>query len=150
MRRAYEIIRWSYTKNPTQKLNYLGKTIEYPKGIAELGVDVAEYGAIMNAVVTMPLDEIEALNHVSLAEWLGRFTKDQVIYNLFAYISELYFIVPPKRASAGDFIRSMQGQALNRASGYPVGGCRVLSQSYLDVIWANGGSVRMNAPSKES
>ena len=145
---TYEIIQWSYTKNPTQKLNYLGKTVEYPKGIAELGVNVAEYADIMNAIVTMPLQEIEALNHVSLAEWLGRYTKDQVIYNLFAYISELYFIVPPKRASAGDFIRSMQGQAMKRASGYPIGGCRVLSQSYLDVMTANGGLIRTSAPVK--
>ena len=144
--RSDDMVRWSYTKNPTQKMNYLGKTIEYPKGIAQLGADADEYAAIFNKIVAMPSAQIDELNHVSLKEWLAKCTKDQVIYNIFAYISVLYFVVPPTRASAGEFIRSMQAQALKRASGYPVGGCRAIPQSFLDVLVANGGMIRKNAP----
>lgn len=144
--RGDDAIAWTYTKNPTQKLNYLGKTVEFPKGIAKLGANADEYMGIMTKIVTMPLDEIEKLRHVGLAEWLRRQTKDQIIYNIFAYISELYFIVPPRRASAGEFIRSMQEQALKRASGYPTGGCKAIPQSYLDVVRDNGGTVEKNAP----
>ncbi len=42
----------------------------------------------------------------------------------------------------------MQEQALKRASGYPTGGCKVIPQSYLDVVAANGGTVKTNAPVK--
>ena len=142
------VIQWSYTKNPTQKLNYLGTTIEYPKGIADLGANVKEYMNIISAIMKMTDEEAKMLNHVGLKDWLGRYTNDQVIYNIFAYISELYFIVTPRRASAGEFIRSMREQALKRASGYPTGGCRVIPQSYLDIVTANGGRVKTNTPVK--
>jgi phytoene dehydrogenase-like protein len=140
----YETIQWSNINHPPQKLHYLGKTVEYPEGIDGLGVSNSEYRAIMTNIVGMTPEEIEEHNHVSLAAWLSRYTQNPVLYNLFAYISVLYFIVPPKRASAGLFIRSLQEQILKKASGYPVGGCRVIFQSYLDVISANGGLIRTN------
>jgi phytoene dehydrogenase-like protein len=141
-------IEWSYTTNPTQKLNYLGTLIEYPKGVGLLGVDPEEYRRIVGAIVAMPGEEIAALNHTSLRDWLNRQTAHPVLHAIFAYIAELYFIVPYWDASAGEFIRSMQAQARKRASGYPVGGCRKIPQSYLDVVTACGNEVRTSAPVK--
>jgi prolycopene isomerase len=40
----------------------------------------------------------------------------------------------------------MQTQALKRASGYPIGGCRVIPQSFLDVLATNGGTIKKNSP----
>ncbi len=146
--RSDDVIKWTYTKNPTQKLNYLGRTIEYPKGISDIGANVTEYGNIISAIMKMSAEEMKSLDHTPLKEWLGTFTRNQVIYNILAYICELYFIVTPEKASTGEFIRSMKEQALKRASGYPEGGCRVIPQSYLDVITANGGSIRTKAAVK--
>jgi phytoene dehydrogenase-like protein len=137
-----DVVEWSYTTNPTQKLKYLGTLIEYPKGVGLLGVSPEEFRRIIATIVSMPWEEISALDHIDLCEWLSRQTSDQVIHNIFAYISQLYFILPYWQASAGEFIRSMQVQARMRASGYPIGGCRVIPQSYLDIVTANGGAVR--------
>ena len=138
-------IEWSYTNNPTQKLNYLGTWIEYPRGIGLLGVDPEEFRAIIGKIVIMSRDEISSLNHVTLFDWLRGCTSNQVIHNIFAYISQLYFVVSSWEASAGEFIRSMQAQAKKRASGYPVGGCQVIPRTYLDIVTANGGVARTSA-----
>ena len=139
------VISWSYTRNPTQKLCYQGKLIEYPRDIETLGVSREEFSRVMGAVVSMPQDEISALDSVSLMVWLSSLTSNQVLHNIFAYIAELYFIATIWQASAGEFIRSMQIQAQKRASGYPSGGCRVIPQAYLNVLTDNGGEVRTNA-----
>jgi phytoene dehydrogenase-like protein len=141
---SYEAIQWSAIKHSSQKLNYLGKTVEYPEGIGDLGVSIPEHRAIMTAIAGITPEEIEELDLVSLSSWLKRFTRDQVFFNLFVYFSMLYFLVPPKLASAGDFIRAMRGQILKKKSGYPVGGYSVLSQSYVDIICANGGVILTN------
>ena len=140
-----DIIEWSYTTHPTQKLNYLGTWIEYPKGIGLLGVNPQEFSAIIGKIVTMSWEEISSLDHITLFDWLRGQTSNQVIHNIFAYISQLYFIVSYGEASAGEFIRSMQAQAKKRASGYPVGGCQVIPRTYLDVVTANGGVARTSA-----
>jgi len=144
--RSDELIQWSYTRRPTQKLNYLGSLIDYPKEVASIGLNVSDYSNVMGTIVNMPREETKALDQVSVKSWLDEFTSDQAIHNIFAYIAELYFIVTYWRASAGEFIRSMQAQALKRASGYPVGGCQVIPQRYLDVVTDNQGEVLTGIP----
>lgn len=142
------LVEWSFTRDPTQKLNYLGKVIEYPKGISDLGVDPDNFMKIMGIIVGMPWEETRKFDHMGVKEWLDQYTDDQVIHNIFAYISELYFIVTYWRASAGEFIRSMQVQAKKRASGYPVGGCRVIPEKYLEVVKENNGVVKTSSEVK--
>ena len=84
--RSEDAVQWSYTKNPTQKLNYLGTTVEFPRGLGQIVEDVNNYADIMQKIVTMPPEEIEGLRHVAMKEWLGRHTSDPVIYSIFAYI----------------------------------------------------------------
>lgn len=142
------LIEWSYTKNPTQKLSYMGSIVDFPKNIGRIGADIDQYMNIVNTIVKMPLDEIKNVYHISLKEWLDRYTTNRPIHNIFGYIAELYFVIPYWRASAGEFIRSMQEQARKRASGYPVGGCRVIPENYLKVVTDNGGKVRTNSAVK--
>ena len=142
---ADQIVSWSPARNPTQKLWYLGKTVEYPRGIAELGANMDDYARLMKAIVSMSAPDVLGHDHVSLRDFILGYTQDKILLNIFAYISELYFLAPYWSASAGEFIRSMQAQAQKRASGYPVGGCRVIPQSYLDVVQAHGGTVRARA-----
>ncbi len=142
------LIQWSYTRNPTQKLSYLGKMVEFPQQIDQVGADTQAYLSVIKTIVSMPAEEILALYETGLKDWLTRHTTDPVIHNIFAYIAELYFIVPYWRASAGEFIRSMQEQAKNRASGYPVGGCKVIPENYLKVVTDAGGLVRTGAEVK--
>ena len=138
-----EMIKWSYTKDPTQKLSYLGEQmVDFPKHVGKLGANSDIYMNIMHTIVKMSSEEIDLLYNVSLKEWIDRFTKDEVIHNIFIYISELYFIVPYWETPAGEFIRSMQDQAKKRASGYPEGGCSVIPGSYIKVLEENGGKLR--------
>ncbi len=37
--RSEDAVQWSYTKNPTQKLNYLGTTVEFPRGLGQIVED---------------------------------------------------------------------------------------------------------------
>jgi len=138
-------IQWSYTRKPTQKLFYGGQCIEYPKGVAALGVNIEDFRNLMNKVVSMPMDRILSLNGTSVKEWLAEQTSDPVIHDIFAYITELYFVTAYSVASAGEFVRSMQAQALKRSSGYPIGGCQKIPDSYLNVVTDKGESVRTRA-----
>ncbi|MEN8243474.1 MAG: NAD(P)/FAD-dependent oxidoreductase [Thermodesulfobacteriota bacterium] len=136
-----QLIEWSYTRNPTQKLSYMGSMVDFPHRIDRLGADLENYRQIIRTIVTMSESQALEMNHFGLKEWLSLHTSNQMIHNIFAYIAELYFIIPYWRASAGEFIRSMQAQAKNRASGYPVGGCMVIPENYLKIVVDNGGEV---------
>ena len=137
-----DLIQWGYTNNPRQKLSYFGKIVEFPHQITQLGGDLDTYMGIIQKIVQMPTDEISTLYAVSLKEWLDNYTHDKLIHSIFAYIAELYFVVPYYKSSAGEFIRSMQEQARKRQSGYPVGGCKVIPEHYLKVLEENGGQAR--------
>jgi len=142
-------IQWSYTRDPVQKLNYLDQIIEYPKEIYKLGVDVQAYQKIISTITNMPWEETHALDEINVKEWLLGFTSDQTLLNIFSYITILYFVIPYWQASAGEFIRSFQELIKARSSGYPLGGCHVIPDTYLNVVVTSGGEVRTLSPVKK-
>lgn len=141
-------VRWSYTRDPVQKLYYLGQMVEYPKEIYKLGANIQDYQTIISTITKMPWDETFRLDEINVKDWLLNFTTDQTLLNIFSYITVLYFVIPYWEASAGEFVRSFQEIIRARSSGYPLGGCRVIPETFLKNVIASGGEVKTSAPVK--
>lgn len=112
--------------------------LQYP-GIARLMYDI----------VTMKPHEIDALDGITVEEYMLRFTKNEEVRAMFGLLLGLFFILPPWEASAGESIWNLQKLILEMNLGYPKGGAVSIPKSFLTGAEKHGATVRMKAGVKK-
>lgn len=112
--------------------------LEYP-GIARLMVDI----------VRMKPHQIDALNGITVEEYMLRFTRNEEVRALFGLLLGLFFILPPWEASAGESIWNLQKLILEMNLGYPKGGAVNIPRTFLEGAEKHGATVRMKAGVKK-
>ncbi|NHI92510.1 MAG: NAD(P)/FAD-dependent oxidoreductase [Candidatus Lokiarchaeota archaeon] len=84
-----------------------------------------------------------------LTSFINQFTDDKAVHNMFAFMTGVFFTIPPRMASAAEFIQCMQESASNMGSGYPIGGAIAIPKAFAKAIEVNGGHVLTNKPVKK-
>jgi phytoene dehydrogenase-like protein len=104
----------------------------------------------IEAVKELSFDDIDNLDHLSLREWMSRYTSDVGVYEVWEAISVLEQItLEPWEHSASEnlFIRKLHYER-KRTAGYsfwPMGGWESLWRRMAAAIEARGGEVRTRA-----
>jgi phytoene dehydrogenase-like protein len=90
--------------------------------------------------------ELEALDEVSFADYIGRFVDDEQLNRLLDGFTGMYVCVSRWAASAGEFILCFSTQTREKNLCYPVGGMRAVPMAYLDALQSMGGELRYSTP----
>ncbi len=99
-------------------------------------------------IVTMKPHQIEAIYHISVEDFMKRYTRNPDIRILIGAVLGLYFIVPPWEASAGEAVwclqQSFKGLSI-KPVGYPRGGCVTIPSTFLKGAERHGAALRLSA-----
>ncbi len=104
---------------------------------------------LMWSIFFMKPEEIEALDNVSVDDFMCRYTDSAEIRAMIGLLLGLFFILPPWQASAGESIWNMQKLAKEANLGYPKGGAVAIPTTFLRGAEKHGAKVRMNAGVKK-
>jgi prolycopene isomerase len=109
--------------------------LQYP-GIARLVHDI---------LLKKP-HEIDALNSITVEEYMLRFTHNEEVRAMFGLLLGLFFILPPWEASAGESIWNLQKLIKEANLGYPKGGAVAIPQTFLQGAQQHGAQLRLKSP----
>jgi phytoene dehydrogenase-like protein len=85
---------------------------------------------------------VEANDHMCLQDYVSRFTDDDMVHLFINCLSQLYFALSYRQASAGEFIWCFSRMFNEASFGYPAGGSGRIPGSFLQASEKLGGSVR--------
>lgn len=118
--------------------------------ILQAEIPLAEYPAIIRMIrdmIRMTPPEIEALDRVSIEEFMRRYTTNIQVITVLGYLMGLYFILPIWEASAGESVWNFQKLAARGLTVcYPRGGTVTIPKTFLEGARNFSAEVRMNAP----
>ncbi len=92
----------------------------------------------------MPSAEIDKLDNLSFAQWLGKYKLPPAVYAfLLGPVADGCFVVPFDALSASEAVRSLQDIFLRNGGVFCKGGFGRLADTYAEAVTANGGTVMM-------
>ena len=91
------------------------------------------------------IEEVVALDGITVSDYLARFTTDPGVIQLLEVMCLLMLCVPADEASAGEFAWCFANLARAGRVSYPVGGVQEVPASYVRALKACGGVVRTGA-----
>lgn len=117
-------------------------------GIAtKLGVRPKNYaGAFRLMRSLLKGRNVEANDGVCLQDYVSRFTDDDMVHLFMNCLSQLYFALSYRQASAGEFIWCFSRMFNDRSFGYPAGGSGRIPESFMQALEKHGGKVRFREP----
>ena len=126
--------------------------ITAPILVWQLRISPIHYPALIHLlwdIVIMKQQEIDALDNVTIEEFMFRYTKDPKVRAMFGILMGLFFILPPWQASAGESIWNIQKIIKEDNLGYPRGGAVAIPQTILDGAKSHGAEIRVGAEVKK-
>jgi len=91
----------------------------------------------------------EENDDITLMEYVCRYTDDNQIHLFMNCLSQLYFALSSKEASAGEFIWCFSRMFNEASFGYPRGGSVSIPKSFLEGLSRFGGRTAFNTPIKK-
>ena len=128
--------------------SFRGKTFAFPRGLQGLipAGDFQDLTRMLQAMTSLSDAETHELDELDLRSYTQRFTRNPLSVSCINNICMVYVCLPYFEASAGEFIRCLKWEAGARASGYPEGGCRAISEALAEFIREKGGRILTTAP----
>ncbi len=130
----------------------LGQASVVPKLLLQTRISPLQYPGILRLfhdILTKRPHEIDALNTVSVEEYMLHFTDNEEVRAMFGLLLGLMFILPPWEASAGESIWNLQKLMKEANLGYPKGGASIIPKTFLQGAERHGATVRMKANVKQ-
>lgn len=101
---------------------------------------------IMTELTLMSPQDINALNDITFADWLGRYNvPESLLAFLLGPVSDGCFMVPYDALSAAEAVRTLQDIFLRSGGVFCKGGFGKLAGTYAEAVKENGGKVIMRA-----
>ncbi|MFX1451826.1 MAG: hypothetical protein ACFFCM_13335, partial [Promethearchaeota archaeon] len=150
--RCGQTVEWSHTINPGPRINIMGNWISYSgqrkktrkkRDVSKKERKPAPGKEIMQKFIQMSPEEINKLDGVRLIDYLNDIIPDNSRYAMtkMMYMMQggVMFGTSPDVTSAGEFVRCVRLNGMNRSMGYPKGGCGAVPEAYCKAIEnANG------------
>lgn len=110
---------------------------------ANLGVKPRSlYGCYRLFRLLMSGRSVEENDHVSLKDFIERYTDDENVHLFLNCLCQLYFALSYRDASAGEFIWSFARMFSEASFGYPAGAGGAIPESFVRSLVKHGGTVR--------
>lgn len=127
---------------------FWGQVSVLPRLALQTGISPMQYPGIlrlMRDILRLRPHEIDALNSITVEEYMLRFTANEEVRAMFGLLLGLFFILPPWQASAGESIWNLQKLIREMNLGYPKGGAVSIPRTFLEGAQQHGAVVRMKA-----
>lgn len=112
-------------------------------------IPMREYPSLLRMFFDMLLmkpRQIEALDKVSIEDFMKRYTNNIQVITVIGFLMGLYFVLPIWEASAGESIWCFQKMAVSGLTvRYPLGGAVAVPKAFLAGAEKHGASVRLGA-----
>lgn len=127
---------------------FMGETFRFPQDLAKYASeeDFAALMKFMGFVRSCSEEDSHVYDDIALDDFLARFTTDPIIHQAVSTINAVYVGVHAFMSSTGEFIRNLNWEAQEHASGYPDGGCVAITNAYLKGFKEKGGEIIYHAP----
>jgi prolycopene isomerase len=154
-RRLNGDLRW-ITRDPSCRV--LGRVeFDFPLDIKSLlrqvkvarnlGIGIKSYVGAFRLIRSLIKGEnVEVNDEMCLQDYISRFTDDEMIHLFINCLSQLYFALSYREASAGEFIWCFSRMFKDASFGYPVGGSGEIPRSFLRGLERFGGRAHFNEP----
>jgi prolycopene isomerase len=101
---------------------------------------------LMGDIATMSPEDIDALDDISLGEFLSRYTVPRGLYaNLVGPQSDGCFVVPADTVSASEAVRTLQDLIHHGGGLFAKGGIGRVAETFAEAVELNGGKAVMRA-----
>lgn len=124
----------------------------YLKFIKQLHLPIKEFinlKKMMDGFMSIKDKELDALDKISIDEFIRRYSTNGYFLSLFGFLMDLYFILPATEISAGEAIWNLQKMLKNLNLCYPRGGAVAIPETFLKGAEQNGAVIKLNAGVKK-
>ncbi len=107
-----------------------------------------EIMSVIGSILQTSKKKIRELDErqVDLKTWVNEITTNKKAHDLVAVMCGTFFTIPPKMASAAEYIICLQESVFKNDATYPIGGSIAIPNAFAEGIKKYGGEVRTNAP----
>ena len=139
-----EEVKWSYTRKPGPVFFFKGEWLKFPSEVHKLGLSESELQNIFRMyqdITGLSEAQLNELDKVDMLSFLRRYVSSPEVEAIMGFLMGMYFVVPPDKTPAGEWIRCQQEMQKNRTSGYPVGGTGAIPNAYVNFMKKKGHKV---------
>ncbi len=83
-----------------------------------------------------------AERQIDLKSWVNEITTNKKVHDFVAMMCGTFFTIPPRMASASEYIICLQETVFSNDTGYPIGGSIAIPTAYARGVLKHGGDVR--------
>ncbi len=148
-------------ETPTSSLLYKGRSGKYeqligsarPREQADAAgliswlqldpADLAELMRLLHDMSTLTPEEIDALDDVTLAEFLSRYRLPQSVYSFFGMQCNILFVAPIDLVAASEAIKTFNDFGASGAMRYSGGGYGRVAEVFAEAVQKFGGDLRL-------
>ncbi len=138
--------------NVTVPQAWSGRAAVLPLVLWQIKINPIHYPSILHLVwdiLTMNEQQIEALDKVSIEEFMLKYTDNAEIRSMIGLLLGLFFILPPWEASAGESIWNLQKLIMEDNLSYPKGGAAAIPKAFLQGAEQHGAKIKLKAGVKK-
>jgi len=106
-----------------------------------------ELMSVIGSMLQMSKKKIRELaeREIDLKSWVDEITTNKKVHDFVAMMCGTFFTIPPRLASASEYIICLQETVFANDTGYPIGGAIAIPTAFAQGILKYGGEVRTNA-----
>ncbi|NVM00727.1 MAG: NAD(P)/FAD-dependent oxidoreductase [Candidatus Helarchaeota archaeon] len=107
-----------------------------------------EIMSVIGSILQTSKKKIRELDErqVDLKTWVNEITTNKKAHDLVAVMCGTFFTIPPRMASAAEYIICLQEAVFKNDATYPIGGCLAIPNAFAEGVKKYGGEVRTNSP----
>lgn len=79
---------------------------------------------------------------IALKSWVNEITTNKKVHDFVAMMCGTFFTIPPRLASASEYIICLQETVFSNDTGYPIGGSIAIPTAFAQGVIKHGGAVR--------
>ncbi|HUY00262.1 MAG TPA: NAD(P)/FAD-dependent oxidoreductase [Candidatus Deferrimicrobium sp.] len=106
-----------------------------------------ELVTVIGSMLQMSKKKIRELaeRQIDLKSWVSEITTNKKVHDFVAMMCGTFFTIPPRLASASEYIICLQETVFSNDTAYPLGGSIAIPTAFAQGILKYGGEVRTNA-----
>ncbi len=144
-----EAVRWHHLKRGSYVFNYKGTELIFPEQIDRIGFTEDEFRRIMQfygETLSLSEDQYDEYDKISMLDQIEKYIQDDRARALFGFLSGLYFVIRDDETPVGEWVRCSREMAVNKSTGYPIGGTGAIPQAYVRILEEHGGRIHRTTP----
>ncbi|MHA1894269.1 MAG: phytoene desaturase family protein [Candidatus Helarchaeota archaeon] len=115
----------------------------------EIGFDKEEqkeFMKVIGSMLQMSKRDIKklALKDLDVKTWADEITQNKKVHDFLAVMVGTFFTIPPRMASASEYIICLQETIFKNDTGYPIGGAIAMPNAFVEGMKKFGGKLKTN------